>query len=87
MAAMGGGFDGPGTEIRAVTASDSTDLTGCRGFFYTGTAGNIAVKTIHGAANTTAVTITDCPKDTIIPLQVTRIMSTNTTATQIYALF
>jgi len=87
MTAIGGGFGDPGTEIRAITASDSTDLTGCRGFFYTGTAGDVAVKTIHGAAATTAVTITDCPADTIIPLQVTRIMSTNTTATQIFGLF
>ena len=85
--AIGGGFGDPGTEIRAITASDATDLTGCRGFFYTGTAGNIAVKTIHGASADTAVTITDCPADTIIPLQVTRIMATNTTATQIYGLF
>lgn len=85
--AVGGGFDGPGHEIRAVTKSDTTDLTGCRGFFYTGDAGDIAVKTIHGASADTAVTISDCPANVIIPLQVTRIMSTNTTATQIFALF
>lgn len=85
--AIGGGFGDPGTEIRAITASDDTDLTGCRAFFYTGTAGNIAVKTIHGASNSTAVTIVDCPENLIIPLQVTRIMATNTTATQIYGLF
>lgn len=83
--AIGGGFGDPATKIVAVTPSDATDLTGCRGFFYTGTAGNVAVKTIHGGD--TAVTITGCPADVIIPLQVTRIMSTNTTATQIFALF
>lgn len=80
-------YNDPGIEIRAITASDSTDLTGCRGFFYTGTAGDVAVKTVYGASADTAVTITDCPADTIIPLRVTRIMSTNTTATQIYGLF
>lgn len=85
--AVGGDFSAPGTEIRAITASDATDLTGCRAFFYTGTAGNIAIKTIHGAAADTAVTITDCPKDVIIPIQVTRIMQTNTTGTQIYGIF
>jgi hypothetical protein len=77
----------PATEIRAITPSDSTDLSGCRGFFYTGTEGNVAVKCLHGAGASTAVTITDCPPDTIIPVKVTRIMSTNTTATQIYGLF
>jgi len=87
MSGIGGGFGDPGTSIVAVTASDSTDLTGARAFFYTGTAGNVAIKTIHGDSNATAVTITDCPANTIIPIQVTRIMSTNTTATQIYAIF
>ena len=84
--AIGGYFGDPGTRIVAVTASDATDLTGARGFFCTG-AGNIAVKTIHGASADTAVTITDCPVGLIIPLQITRIMSTGTTATNIYAIF
>lgn len=85
--AIGGSFEGPATEIRAVSPSDSTDLTGCRGFFYTGTAGDVAVKTIHGNSAETAVTISGAPQNTIIPIMLTRIMSTNTTATQIYALF
>lgn len=85
--AQSGSFGDPGVEIRAIAASDSTDLTGCRGFFYTGDAGNIAVKTVYGSSATTAVTITDCPAEVIIPLRVTRIMSTGTTATQIYGLF
>jgi len=85
--AQAGAFGEPGIEIRAITANDSTDLTGCRGFFYTGTAGDVAVKTPYGASATTAVTISDCPANTIIPLRVTRIMATNTTATQIYGIF
>lgn len=84
---VGGGFGDPGTSIVAVTASDTTDLTGARAFFYTGTGGNVAIKTVHGDSNVTAVTITDCPANTIIPVQITRIMATNTTATQIYAIF
>lgn len=79
-------FAEPGIEIRAITASDSTDLTGCRGFFVTG-AGDVAIKTIYGASADTAVTITDCPTGTIIPIRVTRIMSTNTTATNIYGIW
>lgn len=87
MMAQAGAFSEPGVEIRAITASDSTDLTGCRGFFYTGTAGDVAVRTIYGASATTAVTISDCPANVVIPLRVTRIMAANTTATQIYGLF
>lgn len=85
--AIGGGFESPAWEIRAITPSDTTDLTGCRGFFYTGTAGDVAIKTTNGASAETAVTITDCPPDQIMPFQVTRIMATNTTATQIFGLF
>ena len=44
-------------------------------------------KTVYGASATTAVTITSCPTGVIIPIRVTRIMSTNTTATNIYAIF
>lgn len=84
---VGGGFGDPGTSIVAVTASDSTDLTGARAFFYTGTAGDVAIKTVHGASASSAVTIADCPANVIIPIQITRIMSTGTTATQIYAIY
>lgn len=79
-------FSEPGVEIRAITPSDTTDLTGCRGFFSTD-AGAVAVKTIYGASADTAVTIADCPVGLIIPLRITRVMSTGTTATQIYGLF
>ena len=80
-------YSDPGVEIRAITPSDATDLTGCRGFFYTSTAGDIAVKTVYGASADTAVTISDCPVGVVIPLRVTRIMASGTTATQIYGLF
>lgn len=85
--AGGAAFTEPAVEIRAITASDSTDLTGCRGFFYTGTAGDIAIKTVYGASADTAVTISSATQGTIYPIRVTRIMATNTTATQIYGLF
>lgn len=80
-------YSDPGVEIRAITPSNSTDLTGCRGFFYTGAVADIAVRTVYGASADTAVTITSCPAGAVIPLRVTRIMSTGTTATQIYGLF
>lgn len=84
--AQAGAYSDPAVEIRAVTPSDSTDLTGCRGFFATG-AGDVAVMTVYGASSSTAVTIVDCPVGTIIPIRITRIMATGTSATQIYALF
>lgn len=84
--AIGGDFSAPATTVVAVTPSDSTDLTGARAF-YVGTAGDVAIKTIHGASNTTAVTLSSVPAGAIVPIQVTRIMSTNTTASNIIALY
>lgn len=85
--AQANAYSEPGVEIRAITADDDTDLTGCRAFFYTGTAGDIAIKTVYGASADTAVTISDATQGTIYPIRVTRIMATNTTATQIYGIF
>jgi hypothetical protein len=67
----------------AVTTSD-TALVNCRAI-YIGGAGNIALS-IDGA--TAAVTITAPPVGTILPIELSggRIMSTNTTATNIVAL-
>lgn len=74
----------------AVTKSDTTIL-GCAGF-YVGGAGNVAIQTIgttgiaDGAADT-AVTLTACIVGQIYPIACYRIMSTNTTATAIVALY
>ena len=76
----------PAREIRAITPSNDTDLTGCRQFFTTD-GGNIAVKTTQGASAVTAVTIENVPVGMQIPLEITRIMATNTVATKIYGLF
>jgi hypothetical protein len=73
-------------EVRACTPSDSTDITGCIGF-RVGTAGAVAVKTIHGASGSTAVTIPSVLAGEIIPGNFTRIMSTNTTASGITLFF
>jgi hypothetical protein len=70
------------TSFKAVTPSDST-LVNCRAI-YIGGAGNIALS-IDGT--TAAVTITAPPVGTILPIALDsgRIMSTNTTATNIVA--
>lgn len=69
------------TDAVAITPSDTTQLNLCG--FYVGGAGNVAVQTTVGA---TAVTFIAPPVGTVIKLQVARIMSTNTTATNIVGL-
>lgn len=70
------------TKAAAVTPSDST-VVNARAL-YIGGAGNVAIKTDASAA---AVTFTAPPVGSIIPVQSYIVMSTNTTATLIVALF
>lgn len=67
----------------AVTISDTVPIS-CRAI-YVGGAGNVAVKTVSGAA---AVTFTAPPVGTILPIMIDGgfIMATNTTATLLLAL-
>ena len=76
-------YSDPADRIVAVTASDSTDLTGARGLLVGG-AGNLAVRMIN--APDTTVTITGVTAGAILPLRVTRVMAA-TTATNITALY
>jgi hypothetical protein len=69
------------TDAVAITPSDSTVLNLCG--FYVGGAGNVAVQT---AAGSTAVTFIAPPVGSVIKLQIARIMSTSTTATNIVGL-
>lgn len=71
------------TSFAAVTPSDTT-LINCRGIFVGGS-GNLALS-INGT--TAAVTMLNVMAGTLLPiaLDAGRIMSTNTTATQIVAL-
>lgn len=67
----------------AVTPSDSTVLTRVRAL-YVGGAGNVAV-TFPG--NPTAVTFVGVMAGAVLPVQAEKVMSTNTTATSIVALY
>jgi len=67
----------------AVTASDSTVL-GCTRALWVGGAGNVAV-TCYRTGN--VITFVGVPAGTMIPIVVSKVMSTNTTATSILALF
>lgn len=67
----------------AVTASDSTDL-GVTRAIWVGTGGNLAVMFVN---QTSAVTLANVASGTLLQLEVTKVMSTNTTASNIVALY
>mgnify|MGYP001163372299 CR=1 FL=1 len=68
----------------AVTASDSTDFSSgiCRGL-YVGTTGNVAAV----MDDDTAITFVGVPAGVVLPIQARRVNSTNTTASNMVALF
>lgn len=70
------------TKAVAVTPSDST-VVNARAL-YIGGAGAVAIKTDSAA---TAVTLAAVPVGTVLKVQAWNVMSTNTTATNIVALF
>ncbi len=72
------------SDIVVVTPSDSADLANrAMGFLIGATAGNIVIRT--GLSGSTKRTIAVAANQTVL-CEVTRIESTNTTATPIYAL-
>lgn len=72
----------PAVKTAAVTPSDSTVLN-CRAL-YVGSAGDVA---IVGFRDSVAVTLSSVPAGTILPIACRKVMSTNTTASNIVALF
>lgn len=72
----------PAYDAAAVTKSDSTHLGNVRGL-YVGGAGDVAVLTAGG----TTLTFSSVPAGSVLPIQVQKVMSTNTTATAIVALY
>lgn len=74
----------PSVSASAVTPSDSTTFSPIPRGLYVGTGGNLAVLM---ANDTLPVTFENVAGGTILPLQVTKVMSTNTTADDIVALF
>lgn len=76
----------PAHGAKAVTKSDSTVLPTTRGL-YIGTTGDVAVTMADDTAGAaTVVTFVAVPVG-ILPIQVTKVMSTNTTASNIVALY
>lgn len=73
----------PAEDASAVTPSDSTNLTTAARALYVGTAGNIVLVTVGG----NVITFANVQSGTILPVRTTRVNATNTTATNIVALY
>lgn len=78
----GGTPDQPAGHAEAVTPSDSGDLAYVSRGLYVGGAGNMAVIMVSGAT----VTFSNILAGTVLPIRVSRVKSTGTTATSILAL-
>ena len=77
------GLESPAERAVAITGNDSTDLTVFPRAIYVGGAGNVKVTTIGGDT----VTFSGALAGTIIPVRVTRVFSTDTTATNLLGLY
>lgn len=73
----------PAEDASAVTPSDSTNLTSAARALYIGTAGNVTLVTIGGSV----ITFSNVQSGSILPVRTTRVNATNTTATNIVALY
>lgn len=75
-------LSGPAAHGFAVTPSDSSLLSETTRGLYVGAAGDITALMLSGAN----VTFSDVPAGTILPVRLTKIMATGTTASDIVAL-
>lgn len=75
-------FAGPYRKAEVVTKSDTVDLTNVSRALWVGGAGNVIVIMQDG----TQVTFTAVAAGTLLPICISRVMSTNTTATSMVAL-
>lgn len=72
----------PHEDAHVVVPADASDIAPFATRLWIGGAGNIKVNTLAGST----VTIVGIPAGTLLPLTVTRVFSTGTTATSIVAL-
>ncbi len=82
MTAKFGNFAAPADEAAAVTPSDTVDLAVHTRGLYIGGAGDLSVEM---AKTGTAVIHTGVPQGSVLPLRVSRVNATGTTATHIVA--
>lgn len=72
----------PAIQASAVSPSDSTNFPACRAL-YIGTGGNVVVVMENG----NVVTFANAQAGSVLPLRAVRVNSTNTTASNIVALY
>jgi hypothetical protein len=77
-------LDDPANSAEVVTPSDVTALTKPSRALYVGVTGNVSVE-MHGTG--TAIVFTAVPAGSILPIRVTRVNSTGTSATNIVSLY
>ena len=77
------GLTSPGTRAAAVTPNDSADLANVSRALYIGGSGDIKVTTSGGDT----VTLVGVVAGSVIPLRVARVFATDTTASDIVALW
>ncbi len=84
MSAGMGSLASPADEAEAVTPSDTVNLTATSRALYVGVGGDVTavMKTTGGAQ-----LFKNVPSGTILPIRVTRVNNTGTTATTIVALY
>lgn len=75
--------DGAASNAVAVTPSDSVNLTNPSRSLYIGGAGNVTVVTVGGQT----ITFPSVPAGSLLPIQVSRVNATLTTATNIISLW
>lgn len=75
---------GPSRNAAAVTPADGANLANPAMALYVGGAGNVKVDTVGGQ---TGVTFTGVTAGSVLPIQVTKVYATGTTATTIVALY
>jgi len=76
-------FAVPAQDAAAVVPSDSTPLSGQVSAFFVGTGGSVVVVTAAGST----VTFANVPSGTTVPLAISQVKATGTTATGIVALY
>ena len=76
------GLESPGYDAASVVPSDSTDLTITSRAIYVGTSGDLRVTTASGSI----VTFSNVPEG-ILPMRVSRVHASGTTATGIVAIW
>ncbi len=84
FANMTEGLTAPGDNLLAITPSDSTDLTQVSRGIYVGGAGNLVVTPAAGGSNVTFMSV---PAGTVLPIRVSRVLSTSTTATSLINIY